>query len=193
MYLRNLSCLISTSAEAVITGREMGAGRSLSHWIIESAVYLQPINMLILSTEFFSVLTQSGWSFALLAVYLLCMRTAWFEWTVMSHQQNKIWRSEKLQLVHWPVDLCLFVTLFVCHYCLSALLDVNRQPLDFASEFSFYLLENNNYACIMPLSQSLISCLFYSQLCSLLIGWYWAIMRRKLYELTCPITLCWGL
>ena len=128
-----------------------------------------------------------------LAVYLLCMRTAWFEWTVMSHQQNKIWRSEKLQLVHWPIDLCLFVTLFVCHYCLSALLDVNRQPLDFASEFSFYLLENNNYACIMPLSQSLISCLFYSQLCSLLIGWYWAIMRRKLYELTCPITLRWGL
>ena len=32
----------------------MGAGRSLSHWIIESAVDLQPIKMLIISTELFS-------------------------------------------------------------------------------------------------------------------------------------------
>ena len=45
--------------------QEMGAGGSLSHWIIGSAVYLQPIKMLTLSTELFSVLTQSGWSFAL--------------------------------------------------------------------------------------------------------------------------------
>ena len=36
----------------------MGAVRSLSHWIIESAVYLQPIKRLIISTELFSVLTQ---------------------------------------------------------------------------------------------------------------------------------------
>ena len=50
---------------AVNTGREMGAGRSLNHWIIESADYLQPIKMLIISTEFFSVLTQSGWVFCI--------------------------------------------------------------------------------------------------------------------------------
>ena len=29
----------------------------MSHWIIKSAVYLQPIKMLILSTELFSMLT----------------------------------------------------------------------------------------------------------------------------------------
>ena len=48
-----------------MTGRELGAGRSLGHRIIESAVDLQPIKILILSTEFLSELTQSGWSFAL--------------------------------------------------------------------------------------------------------------------------------
>ena len=37
----------------------MGASRSLSHWIIESAVYLQPVKILILSTELFSGHTQS--------------------------------------------------------------------------------------------------------------------------------------
>ena len=41
--------------QAIITGREMGADRSLSYWIIELAVYLQPIKMLILSTELFSL------------------------------------------------------------------------------------------------------------------------------------------
>ena len=51
--------------QAVITGKEMEAGRSLIHWIIESAVHLEPIKMLILSTKLFSVLTQSGWSVAL--------------------------------------------------------------------------------------------------------------------------------
>ena len=57
--------------QAVITGREMGSGRSLSHWIIESADYLQPFKTLILSAELLmstennSVLTQSGWSLAL--------------------------------------------------------------------------------------------------------------------------------
>ena len=44
--------------QAVITGIEIGAGRNLSHWIINSADYLQPIKMLILSFELFSVLTQ---------------------------------------------------------------------------------------------------------------------------------------
>ena len=38
----------------------MGAGRSLSHWIIESAVYLQPIKMLIVSTELFQCLHKVG-------------------------------------------------------------------------------------------------------------------------------------
>ena len=61
--------------QAVITGREMGAGRSLSHWIIESAVYLQPIKRLIISTELFSVLTQSGWSFALCIAW--CSQQWW--------------------------------------------------------------------------------------------------------------------
>ena len=51
--------------QAVIAGREMGAGRSLSHWIIKTAVNHQPIKMLIISTELFSVLTENGWSFAL--------------------------------------------------------------------------------------------------------------------------------
>ena len=62
MDLRNVSSPISTSGHR---WGEMGAGRSLSHWISESAVNLQPIKMLVLSTELFSVLTQSGWSFAL--------------------------------------------------------------------------------------------------------------------------------
>ena len=61
--------------QVVFTGREMGAGRSLSHWIIESAVYLQPIKMLILSTELFSVLTQSGWYFALCIAW--CSQQWW--------------------------------------------------------------------------------------------------------------------
>ena len=43
---------------SLATGREMGAGRNLSHRIIKSADYLQPIKMLILSTELFLVLTQ---------------------------------------------------------------------------------------------------------------------------------------
>ena len=44
--------------QAVITGREMGAVRNQSHWIIESADYLQSIKMLTLSTESFSVLSM---------------------------------------------------------------------------------------------------------------------------------------
>ena len=51
--------------QVVITGREMKASRSLSHWIIESADYVLLIKLLILSTELFSVLTQSGWYFSL--------------------------------------------------------------------------------------------------------------------------------
>ena len=43
--------------QAVITGREMRAGRNLSHWIIKAADYRQPIKMLILSFKLFSVLT----------------------------------------------------------------------------------------------------------------------------------------
>ena len=39
---------------------EMGAGRNPSHWIIESADYLLPIKMVILSTELFSVFTNAG-------------------------------------------------------------------------------------------------------------------------------------
>ena len=61
--------------QADVTGRGMGAGRSLSHWIIESADYLQPIKMLILSTELFSVLTQSGWSFSLCIAW--CSQQRW--------------------------------------------------------------------------------------------------------------------
>ena len=49
---------------AVITVREMRAGRNLSHWINESADYLQPIKMLILSTELVQCL-DSVYSFAL--------------------------------------------------------------------------------------------------------------------------------
>ena len=45
--------------QVVITGREMGAGKNLNHWIIKSVDYLHPTKMLILSTDFFSVLTQS--------------------------------------------------------------------------------------------------------------------------------------
>ena len=41
---------------SLATGREMA--ENLSRWIIKSADYLQPIKMLILSTELFSVLTQ---------------------------------------------------------------------------------------------------------------------------------------
>ena len=76
MDLRNEYGLISTSGDhspfiwiwetsmawyqpVVITGREMGAGKNLNHWIIKSVDYLHPTKMLILSTDFFSVLTQS--------------------------------------------------------------------------------------------------------------------------------------
>ena len=51
--------------QVVITGRMRWTGRSLSNWSIVSADYLQPIRRLIISTELFSVLTQSGWFFAL--------------------------------------------------------------------------------------------------------------------------------
>ena len=61
--------------QAVINGREIWAGRNLSHWIIESAVYLQPIKRLIISTKFFPVLTKSGWSFALCIAW--CSQQWW--------------------------------------------------------------------------------------------------------------------
>lgn len=41
--------------QTVITGIEMGAGRNVSHLIIEYADYHQPIKMLILSTVIFSI------------------------------------------------------------------------------------------------------------------------------------------
>ena len=43
-------------------GREVGAGRSLSNWIIESSDYVQPIKMLILNC--FQCLHNVGWSFS---------------------------------------------------------------------------------------------------------------------------------
>ena len=48
--------------KAAITGREVGAaaGRNLCHWIIEYADCLQPIKVLILSTELFCL--HSEWS-----------------------------------------------------------------------------------------------------------------------------------
>ena len=53
MDLRNVSCLISTNGHH--WEREMGAGRNLSHLIIEPVGYVQPVKMHILSTELFSV------------------------------------------------------------------------------------------------------------------------------------------
>ena len=45
----------------VITGREMGAGKNLNHWIIKSVDYLHPTKMLILITDFFfSAYTVGG-------------------------------------------------------------------------------------------------------------------------------------
>ena len=75
MDLRNSSCLILTSGHH---WERDGSGRKLSHWIIESAVYLQPIKRLIISTELFSVLTQSGWSFALCIAW--CSQQWWLIW-----------------------------------------------------------------------------------------------------------------
>ena len=43
--------------QADITGRQIGAGQNLSHWIIKFADYLQPIKLFILSTVL-SVLSQ---------------------------------------------------------------------------------------------------------------------------------------
>ena len=45
--------------QVVITGREMGADRNLKNLIIKSVDYLNSTKMLILSTELFSVRTQS--------------------------------------------------------------------------------------------------------------------------------------
>ena len=55
MDLTNISCMISIGGDH---WERDGSRQKLGHWIIKSADYLQPIKMVILSTELLPMLTQ---------------------------------------------------------------------------------------------------------------------------------------
>ena len=86
MYLQGFEKLNLADINKRPSLREMRAGRNLSHWIIESADYLQPIKILILSPELFSVL-RTWMVFCI--IFELCIAPCSQQWWLVYNLQSK--------------------------------------------------------------------------------------------------------